>query len=361
MVMKMRILVVAQQYFPNVGGVEYVIKSTSEHFAMLGNEVLVVAGDCKVTSPTRDTVKGIMVLRWPMTIIGGLMVPKMRRQFVRTVSSQIPISDVLHLHSVHATTTSLGWEAWKQAGRKCRLVVTPYYHGTGHTLIARMLWRFRWGTTVRRVLEDASAVHTVSKSEANLVRQDFGIKCIPIENGVEDEVESTPWEPSGYALFAGRIEKYKNIERLARVCRILNSEYGQNLRLVVNGRGSYESQLQGALSSIGVATIIEPFQEFDSYVRTLSHASLLGLLSEKESYPQSVNEANSIGVPVLLARPWGENFEGRPRTAVVSLTASDREIAGVAFEMMSNSGRQNKARVPNWRGVALEYINRLYA
>jgi glycosyltransferase involved in cell wall biosynthesis len=243
-------------------------------------------------------------------------------------------------------------------GRVPRTVVTPYYHGTGHTALRRLLW-VPWRRHVRRLLKGC-VVHTVSKLEAKLVERDFRERAIPIENGVEEWIKNIKWEPQGYVLYSGRIEKYKNIHLLARLVKTLNERYNLDLQLKVYGRGPYRDELAKALKGIRVKHELGDFKPFEEYIEALSHASLFGLLSEKESYPQSVNEANAIGVPALVAKPWGENFEGRTRTLIVDLAKGLDAIAKEVYRFLERAPSEPPSDVPTWSEVAREYINRLY-
>ncbi|MEM1925340.1 MAG: glycosyl transferase family 1, partial [Pyrobaculum sp.] len=89
--------------------------------------------------------------------------------------------------------------------------------------------------------------------------------------------------------------------------------------------------------------------------------TMFGLLSEKESYPQSVNEANAIGVPVVIAEPWGLNFRERTRTLIVNLSMSDEEIARMVAAFLDEAKEQPKPKVPSWSQVVDLYIKSLYS
>jgi glycosyltransferase involved in cell wall biosynthesis len=41
----MRILLVTPSYYPNIGGVEYVVKSTAERLVRKGHNVTIIAGN----------------------------------------------------------------------------------------------------------------------------------------------------------------------------------------------------------------------------------------------------------------------------------------------------------------------------
>ena len=184
--------------------------------------------------------------------------------------------------------------------------------------------------------------------------------AIPIENGVDEWILDIQWSPSGYVMYSGRIEKYKNIHRLANIVKILNEDYGLNLKLKVYGSGPYINALRKYLRKIGVEYSLNPSQPFEKYIETLSKTSLFGLLSEKESYPQSVNEANAIGVPVVIVEPWGSNFCGRSRTLITSLNKSDENIAYEIVRLLETCRNQPKSNVPSWDQVSNIYIKKLY-
>jgi glycosyltransferase involved in cell wall biosynthesis len=243
-------------------------------------------------------------------------------------------------------------------GLGVRVVVTPYYHGTGHTLFRRLLW-IPWRLYVRGLLRN-TITHTVSKLEAELVERDFGCKAIVIENGVDELVKSFTWSPGDYVMYSGRIERYKNVDLLARIVRKLNEKHGLNLRLRIFGRGPYRGRLERLLKELEIPFEIGDFKPYKEYIETLSHATLFGLLSERESYPQSVNEANAIGAPVITAKPWGLNFEGRPRTLTIDLKWSVDRIADEVYRLLERAPKEKPAGIPTWDEISLKYVEELY-
>ena len=184
--------------------------------------------------------------------------------------------------------------------------------------------------------------------------------AIPIENGVDEWILDIQWSPSGYVMYSGRIEKYKNIHRLANIVKILNEDYGLNLKLKVYGSGPYINSLSSRLEKIGIEYSVNPPQPFEKYIESLSKASLFGLLSEKESYPQSVNEANAIGVPTVVVEPWGMNFSDRSRTLITRLDESDAYLAQKTAAFLGEVENQPKSSVPSWGKIAEAYVKRLY-
>jgi len=177
---------------------------------------------------------------------------------------------------------------------------------------------------------------------------------------IREAVKSFTWSPEDYVMYSGRIERYKNVDLLARIVRRLNEKYGLNLRLRIFGRGPYRGRLERLLKELGVPFEIGDFKPCKEYIETLSHATLFGLLSERESYPQSVNEANAIGTPVTTAKPWGLNFEGRPRTLTIDLRWSVNRIIDEVYRLLERAPREKPADIPTWSDVARVYEERLY-
>jgi glycosyltransferase involved in cell wall biosynthesis len=353
----MKILQVAPGYYPRIGGLEYVVKSVSERLVKFGHEVTVLAGEPNVDKPREEEENGVRVIRWPTwSPSEAYHFPRRRGDLEEILKELAKRVDVVHVHSVHTVFSMYSLSIVKQMN--VRVVVTPYYHGTGHTALRRFLWVF-WRRYTRSMLKDC-IVHTVSKLEARLVEKDFSMSAIPIENGVEEWVRDLKWDPQGYVLYSGRIEKYKNIDLLARIIKILNSAYRFDLELKIFGKGPYMEELKRFLEKLRVPYEIGDFKPFEEYIETLSHATLFGLLSEKESYPQSVNEANAIGVPVVVAKPWGLNFEGRKRTLLVDLNQSVEAIARAVYEFLKEAPQEERSLVPTWSEVTLEYLKRLY-
>jgi len=353
----LRILYISPGYYPRIGGVEYVVKSVAERLVKMGHEATVLSGEPEIDEPRDEDINGVKVIRWPTwSPEEAYHFPRRRGDLERMLKELARDADVVHIHSVHSIISMYSLSVVKS--ESVRIVATPYYHGTGHTFVRRVLWTL-WRGYVRSLLRGC-VVHTVSKLEARLVERDFGVKAIPIENGVEEWVGDLRWDPQGYVLYSGRIERYKNVDLLARVVKVLNERYGLGLELKVFGRGPYAERLGKLLRELRVPHELGDFKPYEEYVRTLSRATLLGLLSERESYPQSVNEANAIGVPVVLAKPWGLNFEGRRRTLIVDPRLGPEVLAEGVYEFLRRAPEEERSSVPTWDEVALEYLRRLY-
>jgi len=353
----MRILYISPTYYPRIGGVEYVVKSVAERLAKAGHEVAVLTGEPGIGKPIEEEVNGVRVIRWPTWTPGGAYhIPRQRSRLESALRELLRGVDVVHLHSVHAVLPVWVGLRLRELGFSGRVVVTPYYHGSGHTFFRRILWAL-WRPVIGRLLRSVDVVTTVSRLEAQLVEGHFGVRAIVIENGVDEAILGYEWRPAGYAMYSGRIERYKNVHRLANIVGTLNKRYGLGLKLKVFGEGPYKDELLRALRGVEVEFEVGSFQPFERYLESLSSATFFGLLSERESYPQSVNEANAIGVPVVVAKPWGENFSDRSRTLIVDLSEGDERIAEEILRLLEEAPKQPKPRVPTWSEVTPRYLS----
>ncbi|MFZ8810388.1 MAG: glycosyltransferase [Pyrobaculum sp.] len=131
------ILLVTPRYYPDVGGVEYVVKSTAERFAALGHETTVVTGDTKADKPLEEEINGVHVIRWPTWAPSGTYhIPKKRNQLEKLPTDTARWADVVHPHNVYSIFTTYAALALKATAK---LVVTPpHCHGTSHTAYNRM-------------------------------------------------------------------------------------------------------------------------------------------------------------------------------------------------------------------------------
>jgi len=353
----MKIVYVSPRYPPGIGGIRYVVKSIAERLVERRHEVYVLCGDSKIGYPVEEIINGVKVIRWPVLGPGGAYhIPKAREKLVERFLELAKDSDVVHIHGVHQVFPVYLMKIVKDL--KNHVVLTPHYHGTGHTFFRKVLWWF-WRRHVKKAMRYVHVVHAVSEYEKRLVKRDFGTEPVVIEHGVEEWLPEVQWSPSGYVLYSGRIEKYKNVHRLANIVKHLR-EFGKDLELKVIGNGSYTHRLIRHLRRLKIPYELKPPQPYRDYVNYLSKANLLGLLSEKEAFGQIVNEANAIGVPAVVAEPWGITFSSRSRVLITRLDMPDYEIAKKIAEFIEKAKNQPKPSVLTWSQVVDLYIKHLY-
>jgi len=303
----MKILLVTPRYYPNIGGVEYVVKSTAERFAALGHETTVVTGDSKADKAREEEINGVQVIRWPTWAPSGAYhIPKKRNQLRNLLQRLLNDADAVHIHSAHAVLTVWAAVVARRIDPDVRIVFTLHYHGTGHSALRRLLW-IPWRRYVAGAVEAADAIHAVSPREAELIKshcpQHRG-KTVVILNGVEEDVFSHRWRGthSDYMIYAGRVEKYKRLEVAVDLARELG------LRLLVVGRGAHRERLRRyARRRRAAVEFLDP-QPRPDYLRLLAGARYAVNPSSHEAYSIFAAEALAMGVPTITTHEVAENL-----------------------------------------------------
>lgn len=208
-------------------------------------------------------------------------------------------SNVLHVHSYHATT------AFAVLGSRRPTVFTPHYHGgEGHSAAAALLHRI-YRPLGRLILHRSDAIICVSSAERDLLLRDFPFAANKIEvipNGVRvDELQRAVPYPSEdpVVLCVGRLEPYKRFDDVVRAFRDVKSP----ARLVIVGDGSQLDELRSLAGRLGLAGRVDLVGavDDDELYRWFRTASVLVSMSEHEAFGMVPLEAAAAGSRVVLS------------------------------------------------------------
>jgi len=338
----MRILQIATHYYPRIGGLEYVVKSVSERLAKAGHETLVIAGEPEIDKPREEEINRVRVIRWPTISPGDAYhIPRRRSELEKLLKELARQVDVVHIHSVHSVFTVYAGLVIADSSASPRIVVTPHYHGTGHTFVRRVLWTF-WRWRVTELLKKASTIHAVSKREASILASHYPearSKIIVIPNGVDEDVLSYRWQgqSNNYVIYAGRVEKYKRLEIAVDIAKELN------LKLLIIGKGSYKEKLVRYANKVyrGGVEFLEP-QPRQKYLELLSRARYAINPSKHEAFSIFTAEALAIGTPAIASKEIAENLEAQTKPLARDLVIAE------------------KAQIKTWNEIIQIYLNELY-
>ncbi len=339
----MKILFVSPRYYPHVGGVEYTVKSVAERLARMGHEVTVLTGEPNIDKPREKQVNGVRVVRWPTwSPEEAYHVPRQRTELERRLKELAREADIIHVHSVHSVFSVSSSMKISNYLRSAKFVITPHYHGSGHTLVRKFLWVY-WRRKIARLLSLVDNVHAVSKREASLIARHYphvGEKIVVIPNGIEEDVLNYKWQgqDSDYIFYAGRIEKYKRLELAIDVAKKLG------LRLLIVGQGSYKDRLEkyAEKSYRRIVEFLEP-QPRDKYLELLSKARYAINPSKHEAYSIFIAEALAIGVPAITSKEIAENLEAKTKPF------NNEELVLI-----------EKAPIRTWNEIVHTLLNNLY-
>ena len=352
----MRILFVTPRFYPYIGGVESVVENIAKRLVKLGHETIVYTLYSKGLI-RKETREGIIVKRfWGFSPWESYHLPN--PSIIRKLLKEN--CDIIHVHGLHSLTAVATYLA-KRIHSRLRMIITPYYHGSGHSWHANALW-IPYRKIAKEILRKAEVIHTVSRLEAELIRYHFGLEAKVIENGVPEELLKLEWRPKDYRtiLYSGRLEPAKNVHILARVVKELSNNYDDDFKLMMIGNGWFKNKLESIINKLNIKYKFYPFLPYKDYIKRLSEATLLALLSKRESYPQSVNEAHAIGTPTITAKPWGLNFADRPRNLIIDINEDYKSIAEKIMTFINIVRDLPRSHVPSWNEVTIRYLRELY-
>lgn len=126
-----------------------------------------------------------------------------------------------------------------------------------------------------------------------------------IPNGIASDLrEKNQWrepeEPT--ILYAGRLERYKNVDKLMRAVAKLR-EKNDKLTLRIVGRGPIKSELEQLSDTLGLNGSVEWYDRLPQSELFPLYASSTAvvLASEYENWGNTVAEAIGVGVPTIVA------------------------------------------------------------
>jgi glycosyltransferase involved in cell wall biosynthesis len=298
--------------------------------------------------PREETVNGVRVFRFRSWAPGdAYYFSGFLREYL-TVNSNV--FDILHAHSYHAFPAF--YAARAKNGNK--LIFTPHYHGTGHTILRRVL-HVPYKFLGKKIFAKADHIICVSSYERNLVMKHFRVseeKISVIPNGI-NSVEFKSLKKRGKdhktVLFVGRLEKYKCVDLLIRVLPKL----GSNVVLDIIGKGPHKDNLVKLAAKQGVKDRIEFFEDLprSELLQKYCDADLFVSLSKHEAYGICVAEALACGVPCIVTdtsalREWIDNESCFGISSPIDL----QMLAGLIGSVI---GRNIKAeRLPDWDEIS---------
>lgn len=176
----------------------------------------------------------------------------------------------------------------------------PYlhiFHGNFNAMTQSRFWfgkYFKWVFDLmeRRILKTAALKYTVGKVRNGVPK---------ILNPIYHQVRlKSAQEKSGF-IFAGRLEKIKNIDKIIRVYAQLPAPVREQHSLYIAGFGSQEGSLRALAESLGIATKVFFLGNLDNadLLEECSKHKILLMASSQEGFPMAIAEAFSLANPVV--------------------------------------------------------------
>jgi glycosyltransferase involved in cell wall biosynthesis len=359
----MRILQVTPGYYPVMGGVERHVQDISEALTEHGHEVVVATVAQDRYLPRHEVVVGVTIQRfhalgaYPFLFPVGLF---------RYLHEQARHFDIVHAHNFHALPQLLAGLACPQ-----RTVITPYYHGHGHTHLTDALHQI-YDPFAMAAVRRMNRIICLSPSEADLVARDFQIarskiSVVPSITTVsafhpEAVVGQKPRtaDQTRLILSVGRLDTYKRIDRLIHALAYLPTE----LELAVVGTGPEHDGLEQLANRLGVRDRVRFLgrvgdEELQSWYR---RADIVVSLSTSESFGRVVVEALAagcfvVGSDIPAFRDFAAEF---PEAVALVAPATAPQDVAAAVRTMSERQQTNISLHRYMRQTILDDQERVY-
>ena len=331
----MRVVIVAHAFPPYKGGLSYVVENLSLNLARMGFEVEVLTLDVTGGLPRYEEYGGVHVRRFRGYAPDNCyFIPS--TEFVRYLKRVE--ADVVHVHNIGSALTPIAIYSVSKGTGRPKVVVSPHHHESGSRWHTKIAWLF-YKPIARGSLRRADVVHAVSRYEASLIKKDFGLEAVVVPNGVSEDVFKYRWSPPKDRIvltYAGRVERYKRVDLVLGVAvELAKSNLDVTVRVI--GEGADLQRVIRLAKSAGVSLEAPGFLPREEYLEALSRSTVLVNLSDYEAYSIVTAEALAMGVPAVIAEPWGRTFEGISGAYVVNKYRV-REVAETVAKVYSRVG-----------------------
>lgn len=290
----MKILQVCPRYYPDIGGIEEYVKNISERLAKK-HDVTVFTCDLSGKLPMTENINGVTVKRYRCFAPGDAY------YLSRDMRNELKKSeyDVVHGHNYHAFPLFFARSVKTQ-----RFIVSPHYHGHGHTALRNFLLKF-YKPLGKRIFKDADCIITDSNYEKELLARDFkldkkNIDVIPL--GIDTSEFNRVGEQAREdktILFVGRLEEYKGVQYIIEALPFLEKDFC----LKIVGKGPYKTNLLTQINKLGLNDRVTFYQDLprQALLQMYARASVFVLLSKFEAFSIVVAEALASRTPCIVA------------------------------------------------------------
>jgi glycosyltransferase involved in cell wall biosynthesis len=360
------IALVTHRYAPAIGGVERVVEQLARGLARRGIAVEVVTTDPTRQLPMREQRDGVLVRRFPTLANDSTyyVAPRLAMWLKRNAARFA----LIHAHSYHtALAPQAALAAW---GAGTPLLLSPYYHGGGHTPLRQAL-HLPYRLAGHWMVRQARRLIYISQAERALFEQHFGSGqaqlVAPCGVEIDQLLAAQPHaRPAGrkIILAVGRLESYKQTDRLLLALPLLPPEY----ELVVIGNGPLRPLIEQLATELGVRArlrLLDHVAQPDllSWYRS---ADVFVSLSRHESFGMALLEGAAAGAAIIAsnipAHREAASYLPPDRALFVDPDCAP-EYLGRAVQLAARRGRANDTatwRLPSWDGM-VDALVRCYA
>jgi|GEM_PF-1869991 len=348
-----RVGIVAESYFPSLGGIQEHVRHLRNLLDRQGVEVTILTGDPTSTSPTRpgpaDAERGVVrvgrarTLRSGGTFVQTTFGPSVAYNFHRALrEGQF---DVLNIHGpCDFGLAFLGLLMFR--GPKVL---------TLHSCFPDARWRRRVAAYYRWVFRRAAAVIAVSQATAQSMERYASFESTIIPNGIDvaswRAVPSTRYMRPGMRnlVYLGRLEERNGpdvaLESFVRIAALL-----PDVRLLLAGDGPMRAALEAQVPPELRSRVEFLGAIYDQRAELLASSSVFLLPARAVGFSIMVLEAFAAGLPVVALPALGTDRAGDHWSNVI--VAEDNTAMAFADAIVRTLGAEQGDRIARGREIA---------
>ncbi|MCW3982392.1 MAG: glycosyltransferase family 4 protein [Candidatus Bathyarchaeota archaeon] len=345
----LKIAYVTHNYTPFIGGVQYVVEQVAVEFAKRNHSVEVLTLAPLLNSlPSVEKRDGYLIRRFTgLNPANSYYVPTFSF-FKALVKLE---ADVVHVHVVHSLVPLTVFLAKKLKPKWKLVVLTPHFHDVGFSWHSNLAWLF-YRPLLKKIVAVADVVHSISDHERSMLKQRLDLNGVLIPHAASDDTFAFSWQPPKVltVIYPGQLLQYKRVDIVIKAVSLIAKT--KQVKLQIVGSGKEKKKLQKLAQTLNVdVDFVKPLNR-KKYLTHVATSSVMCYLSESEAFCITALEAVAMGVPLVVAKPWGNFFQRYPNVKVVSAKPTPHEVCDAILSLNSALPRVPQ-KVSTWSEVAL--------
>ena len=241
----------------------------------------------------------------------------------------------------------------------------PYahvYHGNSNPML---ISRFRIGKyfaamydrMFERIDKTSALIYTVGPARNERQRK--------LNNPICQDVGPQPIEKRRGFVFAGRLEKMKNVDRLIRIYAKLSKEIREENPFYIVGYGTQEQSLRDEVNELSktekLNVIFLGMVDNTMMLKTDANKRIMIMASSTEGMPTAIAEAFSVGIPVVTTAVGDipSIVKDRVNGRLLSLDFKDEDYVAAIEDVLKHYEEYSKAAYEASKPFNRETITRM--
>jgi 1,2-diacylglycerol 3-alpha-glucosyltransferase len=355
----MKIVHTCNRYYPYFGGLEAHVQNMSENMVKLGHEVYVYSTDPSGKLPPNEIINGVIIRRFKS------FAPNDSYHFSMNLYKNLRKirCDIVHGHDLNGFPLLAGALS-RHSGKFVATLHVGVVSSNMRNLLRFPYNRILMGNLLKR---RASRIICVSDYERRIYESILRVpsnKFVYIPNGIDLDI--VHYKPSvggpRKILSVGRLEKGKGFHYLIQSFAILNKvEEFNDVKLIIVGKGPYESQLKKLISKLELTEKVLIYQNVPrrKLLELYAQCEIFVLLSNYESQGMAVWDAFALQKPTITSTEAVlAEYAKQGLSIGVDLPPKPEELAITIQKVLRNTHNYfpKKFEMLSWKEVATKTI-----